>query len=190
MKNPFVLCGAVLSLCLVLPGCSSGGGGNAGNGNGNGNGALRPWAIDDAAATGMSEDLLVPGDMFIGEMDLTAAVALGDQMWAVMRAVPTWVGTNPLYTYQFFDDTDPFTNWGRAYRHTGFDVYAGPIIGPPGLYGTGTYVAANGEQFDAVILRTWDESYWELLILQGNWKFTHAIQHLNGLPIVDTYTAN
>ena len=187
MKTPPALLGT--ALCLLLIGCS--GGGNAGNaGDGAGNGNLRPWAIDEAAATGMAEDLLVAGDMFVAELDLAAATALGDQMWAVMRAVPTWVGTNPLYTYQFYDDTDPFTNWGRAYRHTGFDVYAGPIIGPPGFLGPGTYIAATGEQLDAVILRTWDESYWELFILQDNLTLIHATQHFNGLPIVQTYTAN
>lgn len=191
MKNTITTWAAALMLWALPVGCSGGGGGgNAGGGPGAGGGTARPWSIDDAALNGMSTDLLAAGDAFLGENDLNSAAAIGDRMWAAMSAQGTWVGTNPIYTYQFYDDTDPFTNWGRAFRYTGFSVYAGPVVGPPTFLGTGTYIAAGGQQYDAVIMRTWDDTYWELLILQSNTIFTHATQHVNGLPLIETYTLN
>lgn len=190
MKNLLALCGAVLALAFVPTGCSSGGGSGGGSAPNPGTGGARPWAIDDTAFTGAGTDLLVGGDMFVGEADLNAAIALGDQIWATLTSHGTWTATSSLYTYQFYVDTDPVTNWGRAFRYTGFDVVAGPVIGAPGFYGTGTYTSPNGQQYDAVILRTWDDTYWELLIVQGPGTFTHAVQHLNGLPIVQTYFGN
>ena len=41
-----------------------------------------------------------------------------------------------------------------------------------------------------MILRTWDDTYWELLVVQGPGTITHAVQNLNGLPIVQTYFGN
>lgn len=183
MLKPLV---ALFSLVLLVStGCSSGEDG--GNTAPAADASARPWAIDDAALTGAGTDLLVGGDQFIGDLDPGSAAALGDQIWATLTGVQTWVAENPVYTYRFYDDTDPVTNWGRAFRYTGFDVVAGPIIGPPGFYGTGTYVTPAGQPFDAVILRTWDSSYWEILIVQDAGTIVHAIQHVNGLPIARGY---
>ena len=148
---------AVLAGWVLFTGCSGSGGGG-GNGGGSASGA-RPWAIDDTAFTGNGDDLLEGGDMFIGENDLTSAMTLGDQIWATLVSTNTWTAPGTAMSYQFFFDTDPNTNWGRAYRYTGQNVVAGPVIGAPGFYGTGTYVRANGQAYDAVILRTWDNSY-------------------------------
>ena len=190
MKNPQAIQGLALSILMVLASCSGGGGGKAGSGNGGGGGPVQPWAIEDAGLTGTSVDLLIAGDQFVGEMDAGAAAQIADRMWTQMTAPTTWVGTNPLFTYQLYNDSDPFTNWGRAYRHTGFDVYAGPLVGPSWFYGTGTYFAATGEQYDAAILHTWDADYWELIIMMDPQILVHANQHTNGFPLADTYTAN
>lgn len=178
---------ALILVNLALTGCSGGGdrgGGNAGPGGG---GQPTPWAIEDAAAATMGTDLLFDGDMFMGETDPAQATVIGDRIWAVLTSRATWTADNPLYTYQFYVDTDPVTNWGRAFRYTGFNVEAGPITTPPTFFGTGTYVAPNGQQYDAVILRTWDISYWELLVVENGAAFVHAIQNANGLPIAQTY---
>ncbi|MEL6905645.1 MAG: hypothetical protein AAFP22_09575 [Planctomycetota bacterium] len=184
---PQVLLGLLL---FLTSGCSGGGGGGGATASPGTGASARPWAIDDGALTGSATDLLVGGDRFIGDLDPVSAAALGDQMWAVLAAGQMWVADNPIYTYRFYDDVDPITNWGRAFRYTGFDVIAGPIVGPPSFYGTGTYVSAAGEPFDAVILRTWDESYWELFVIQNQSTIVHAIQHVNGLPIVRAYASN
>ncbi|MEM6673555.1 MAG: hypothetical protein AAF726_11985 [Planctomycetota bacterium] len=176
--------------CLALA-CSSGGGGDDGGNNGGG-GPARAFSIEDTAATGMGTDLLVQGDAFIGEPDLATAEAIGDRIWAVLTSTQTWIAPNPLYSYQFYVDSDPITNWGRAFRYTGFNVEAGPISIPQtagGFYGTGTYVAADGQQFDAVILRTWDTVYWELLVIDSPTTFVHSIQNVNGLPLPNGYVA-
>ena len=195
---PQVLLGLLL---FLTSGCSGGGGGGGATASPGTGASARPWAIDDAALTGSATDLLVGGDRFIGDLDpvsaaalgdpdLAAATAIGDRIWAALSGPNTWIGDTPLNTYQFYDDVDPITNWGRAFRYTGFDVIAGPIVGPPSFYGTGTYVSAAGEPFDAVILRTWDESYWELFVIQNQSTIVHAIQHVNGLPIVRAYASN
>ncbi len=188
MKKLLVLLTAALLVLPAVTSCSGGGGGNHRN-PAAGSGGAQPWAIDDTAISGNGVDLLQGGDMFIGEMDGPAAVALGDQIWATLTSIQTWTAANPLYTYRFYDDTDPFTNWGRAFRYTGFNVEVGPIIGPPGFYGTGTYVDPLGQSYPAVILRTWDLTYWELLVIQSPTSIVHAIQHTSGLPIAQTYFA-
>lgn len=175
----------IASPCLFFAACSGGGGGG-GNGGGGGSGTLIPFAISAAGNVGMATNLLVAGDAFEAETDPVQRTALGDQIWNVVTSINTWVGTNPTFTYQFYVDTDPFTNWGRAFRYTGFGVYAGPIRIPP-TSGPGTYTAANGDTFQAVILQTWDDTYWEILIVQDGTTFVHAVQNVNGLPIVETY---
>lgn len=184
VRHAIAILGAVLATSLLLQGCSGGGGGPP-SGNG-----PRPWAIDDTAFSGNGTDLLEGGDMFLGETDLAAAAALGDQIWATLVSATTWVGASSPNTYEFYVDSDPLTNWGRAYRYTGQSVIVGPVIGAPGFYGTGTYVGASGQPYDAVILRTWDNSYWELLAVQSPTSLVHAIQNINGLPIVTFYDAN
>ena len=67
---------------------------------------------------------------------------------------------------------------------------ATPLVGPSWFYGTGTYFAATGEQYDAAILHTWDADYWELIIMMDPQILVHANQHTNGFPLADTYTAN
>ena len=190
MKNALHTLVTVLALWLVPAACSSGGGDGGGGGGVIGGGMARAWAIEDAGATGAGTDLLMAGDMFIGEPDLAAATAIGDRIWAALSGPNTWIGDTPLNTYQFYVDTDPITNCGRAFRYTGFSVYAGPIVGPTVFYGTGTYVTANGQSFDAMIVHTWDDVYWELFVVQNGNLFTHAVQNVTGLPIIEDFTAN
>ncbi|MEM9383183.1 MAG: hypothetical protein AAGB93_24760 [Planctomycetota bacterium] len=190
MKNALLTLVTACALWLVPASCSNGGGDGGGGGNLGGGGTARAWAIENAGATGAGTDLLMAGDMFIGENDLAAATAIGDRIWARLTGPTTWIGNTPLNTYQFYDDSDPVTAWGRAFRYTGFSVVAGPIIGPTVFYGTGTYVAANGQAFDAMIVHTWDDVYWELFVIQDGALFTHAVQHVTGLPIVEDFSAN
>lgn len=169
------------SVVGLLGACSGGGGGGGGNAA-----ALRPFAINDAASPALAadvRDLLEAGDRFQYEPDVAAANAIYDAIWAQLVAFTTWVAPNPLNTYQFFVDTDPNTNWGRAYRFTGFSVFAGPVV----PFTAGTYTRASGASFPAVTLRTWDDTNAELLIMLDAQNFVHAIQHVNGLPIVDTF---
>ncbi|MDP6928164.1 MAG: hypothetical protein QF412_00555, partial [Planctomycetota bacterium] len=114
--------------------------------------------------------------------------ALWDQIWNILIGTSTWTGTNPVFTYGFFLDTNPLTNWGRAYRHSGFGTYAGPIGTPMAILGSGTYTGANQTDYPAMILRTWDDSYWEMIVIRDPNTHTHANQHTNGLPLIETYS--
>jgi len=175
-------------LCMSITACGGGGGGNGGGGGG-GAGALTPFAIDAAANPALAADvrnLLEVGDRFQYEPNAGAAIAIYDAIWAQLIAFATWTAGNPLYTFQFFNDTNPLTNWGRAYRYTGFSVYAGPVI----AFTAGTYTSSNGTNLQAITLTTWDGNYAELLVMLNPQTIVHAIQNNNGLPIADSYTGS
>lgn len=175
----------IIFLCLSSCG-SSGNGGSDDSLGGNGNAS--PWAISRASQPATATDvrnLLEAGDRYRYEADNVAANTILDDIWARLIAAPSWVGTNPLYTYRFYNDIGTITNWGRAFRHTGFDESAGPIT----AFTAGTYTSVSGAEFPAVILRTWDDEYAEILVLTSEQSFTHAIQHFNGLPIIEHYQA-
>jgi hypothetical protein len=172
-------------LVASLLACGAGGGGLGGGGGG---GALKPWAISDAANPTTAADvhnLLEVGDHYQFEPNNAAANAILENLWARLTAVRTWVGTNPGYTYQFYNDGDPNTHWGPAYRFTGESVWAGPVR----PYTAGTYTRANGSSYQAATLRTWDETYAEILVLIDANAFVHANQKVNGLPLIETYSA-
>ena len=150
---------------------------------------LLPFAINNAASPALAADvrnLLEVGDRFQYEPDVVAANVIYDGIWAQLLAHVTWTGTNPLNTFQFYNDTNPFTNWGRAFRYTGFSVYAGPVI----PFTAGIYTRVDGVQLPAVTLQTYDGSYAEMLVMVDSQTFAHAIQHFNGLPIVEFFSGN
>ena len=127
------------------------------------------------------------GDRYRYEPSNAAANAILDGIWVRLVAVHTWVGTARQLTYQFFNDSDPQTHWGRAYRFTGTaDNYAGPIR----AFTAGTYTRANGSSYQAVILQTWDGNYAEILVLIDPSTFVHAVQNVNGLPITDSFNGH
>ena len=178
---------AIVAICLMVAACGGGGGGGDAGLSGGG-GSLVPFAINDAASPALAADvrnLLEPGDRYQYEPNVAAANAILDGIWAQLTAHATWTASNPLNTYQFYIDTDPNTHWGRAYRFTGFSVYAGPVV----PFTAGTYTRANGATYPAVALQTWDSSYAEILVLTDSNNFAHAIQNTNGLPITDLFHA-
>ena len=151
---------------------------------------LQPFAISAAAnpaTAGDVHNLLETGDRYRYEPSNAAANAILDGIWVRLVAVHTWVGTARQLTYQFFNDSDPQTHWGRAYRFTGTaDNYAGPIR----AFTAGTYTRANGSSYQAVILQTWDGNYAEILVLIDPSTFVHAVQNVNGLPITDSFNGH
>lgn len=38
-----------------------------------------------------------------------------------------------------------------------------------------------------MILQTWDDTYWQILIIADNNTFVLANQHFNGFPVLETY---
>src|SRR5262249_32877575 len=179
-----------LSLCVCLLAVVVGCGGTGADGLGTGGFAgLRPFAISDAAHPATAADvhnLLEAGDHYKFEPSNAAANAILDGIWARLIVVQTWTATANVITYHFFNDTNPQTQWGRAYRYTGtLDDYGSPIRAST----AGTYTRANGSNFPAAILETWDQSYAEILVLIDSSTFVHANQNVNGLPITYTFTA-
>lgn len=174
-------CGLSLLVSVVVAGCTGGGGGGGG-----GAGSVRPFAIDAAASPALASDvrdLLEVGDRYAFEPDTTLANGLYDQIWARLSAFGSWVDAADNDTFEFFDDTDPLTQFGRAYRFFGFGVFAGPVV----PFTAGTYTQANGSAHPALALQTWDGQAAELLVLLADDTFLHAVQNTNGLPIVGTY---
>lgn len=55
------------------------------------------------------------------------------------------------------------------------------------IVGSGTYKRADGRSYDAMILQTWDDTYWQILIIADNNTFVLANQHFNGFPVLETY---
>lgn len=198
-----------------LVGCSSGGnntgGGNTGassvssasgntNTNSNNNQAaqqgssrctettIQAWAVSDAGNTGYAEHLAAPCDKFEYEANVTEALLQWDVMWQTLTAPRTWTNpSNPLYTYSFYEDYGSSTNFGRAYRHTGFDISVGSIGTPMAIVGPGIYTNAKGVEYQAMVLRTWDSSYWEMFIFEDERNFAHLNQHTNGYPVISHY---
>ncbi len=173
----------VLVSGLLLPACSGGGGGGVAGG---GAGALQPFAIDAAASPAVAadvRDLLEVGDQFAFEPDAAQANAMYDTIWSLLTAANSWLEPGDNTEYQFFDDSDPITHWGRAYRYSGFGVFSGPVV----PFTAGTYTRANGSTLPAVTLQTWDGGHAELLVMVASDVFVHAIQNGNGLPIVETF---
>ena len=173
---------------LVTTLVACGGGGADGLGTG-GTAGLQPFAIS-AAVAGLAaaevRNLLETGDRYRFEPSNAAANAILDTLWAQLVAVHTWTATARVLTYQFFNDSNPQTHWGRAYRFTGTaDNYAGPIR----AFTAGTYTRASGSNYPAVILQTWDGNYAEILVFIDPNTFVHANQNVNGLPITYTFTA-
>jgi len=177
----------VVGLCLAVAACGGGGGG--GDAAPGAAGSLTPFAINAAASPAQAADvrnLLEAGDRYQYEPNNAAANAILDGIWTQLTAFATWTDqSNPLNTYQFYIDTNPSTNWGRAYRFSGFSVYAGPVV----PFTAGTYTRANGSSYPAVALQTWDGNYAELLVQSDANNFAHAIQNTNGLPIVGFFHA-
>ena len=175
-------------VCLVATAVACGGGVD-GLGMGSSAG-LQPFAISAAANPGSAanvQNVLEAGDHYRFEASNPAANAILDNIWARLVGVQTWTATARALTYQFFNDGNPQTNWGRAYRFTGaLDNYAGPIR----PFTAGTYTRANGSTFPAVILQTWDSNYAEILVLTDPSTFVHANQNANGLPITYTFGAH
>ena len=178
--SPWVLLVATTLAC---------GGGADGPGTG-GVAGLQSFAISAAANPATAADvhnLLETGDRYRFEPSNSAANAILDSMWAQLVAVQTWTATARVLTYQFFNDTDPHTRWGRAYRYTGTaDNYACPNR----AFTAGTYTRANGSNYPAVILQTWDGNYAEILVLIDANTFAHAVQNVNGLPITYIFTGH
>lgn len=146
-----------------------------------------PGAISTAADASRADSvsgLLQVGDHYSYRNDVEANRVL-DDIWAALIAADTWVADNPLVTYEFWDDCGTVTNWGRAYRHSGFDVQVGGIR----PFTAGTYTSVDGVQHLAVILQTWDNTFAEILVLTGPDSFTHAVQNSNRLPIINHYQA-
>ena len=152
------------------------------------NGGLRPFAISAAANPATAADvhnLLEPRDRYRFEPNNGAANAILDNLWAQLIAFNIWTGSNPLNTYRFYNDSDPLTHWGRAYRFTGFAEHAGPIR----PFTAGSYMRENGSCYPALILQTWDGTYAEILVMLGPNTFVDANQNVNGLPITETFAA-
>lgn len=168
--------------CLALAACSGGGGGGAAGAGAN----LRPFAIDDAASPAVAadvRDLVEVGDRFAFEPNAVQANAIYDALWSALVSANEWLEPADNTTYQFFDDTDPITNWGRAYRYSGQGTFAGPVV----PFTAGTYTRTSGVALPALTLQTWDGSHAELLVMLDNDTFAHAIQNTNGLPIVEIF---
>lgn len=175
-----------LAVCLALAvaACSGGGGGGGGGASAGGN--LQPFAIDDAASPAVAadvRDLLEVGDRFAFEPDAAQANAIYDALWAALVSANEWLEPGDNTTYEFFDDTDPITNWGRAYRYFGQGTFAGPVV----PFTAGTYTRSSGAALPALTLQTWDGSHAELLVILDSDTFVHAIQNTNGLPIVEVF---
>src|SRR5262249_1230604 len=134
------------------------GGGADGLGAG-GTSGLQPFAISAAANPATATEvhnLLEAGDRYRFEPSNAAANGILDNIWAQLVVVQTWTATARVLTYQFFNDSDPHTHWGRAYRYTGAaDNYAGPIR----AFTAGTYTRVNGSNYPAVILEALDGHY-------------------------------
>jgi len=177
-------------ICSLATAVACGGGADGlGTGGTAGTAGLQPHAISAAANPASAadvRDVLEPGDHYRFEPSNPAANAIFDSIWARLAGGQAWTATARVLTYQFFNDDNPQTHWGRAYRYTGtLDNYAGPIR----AFTAGTYTRANGSSFQAVILQTWDNSYAEILVLVDPSTFVHANQNVNGLPITDTFSA-
>ncbi len=166
---------------LALTACTGGGGGGA-NGGG---GRLQPFAIDAAASPAIAAsvgDLLEVGDHFAYEPDVAAANAIFDAIWQRLVTATEWLEPGDTTTYEFFDDTDPITHFGRAYRYFGNGTFAGPLV----PFTAGTYTRANGVDLPALTLQTWD-SRAEMIVMLDDDTFAHAIQNTNGLPIIEVF---
>lgn len=149
---------------------------------------LIPWAISNAGNYGIATNIAQPCDRFDYEPDLSTAWAMWDDIWRVLSTPNTWTARgNPQFTYQYYVDSNYYTNWGRAYRYTGVETSAGPIRTPQAFVGPGTYTAPNGTSFRAMVLQTWDYN-WEMIVIIDERNYAHATQHFNGLPIVNFYT--
>lgn len=186
----------VLSAVFLLSACG-GGGGDGSNNNANADNrvapcnqaTLSPWAISDAGNAGLGNHIAEPCDQFQYEDDVNAALNQWEEIWSTLAAARTWTETsNPLYTYSFYEDIGTPTNFGRAYRYTGFDVSVGSIRTPMAIVGPGTYTRPNGEAFSAMVLQTWDMDSWEMIVIIDARNFAHFIQHTNGLPIITYYS--
>ena len=148
-----------------------------------------PRPISNAGNSGHAAHIAQLCDRFDYEANLDKASAMWDNIWRILTGPHTWTANNnPLHTYQFYVDNDPFTNWGRAFRYTGFAMEAGPIRSPMAIVGTGIYTAPDGATFQAMILQTWDVTYWEMIVVIDDRNFAHLQQHFNGLPLVLFYS--
>jgi hypothetical protein len=176
------VCGraSLLAMAVWCNACTGGGGGRqAGAG-----GALQPFAIDAAASPAVAadvRDLLERGDRYAFEPDVALANALYDSIWQQLLSATEWLEPADNTSFQFFDDSDPITAWGRAYRYAGNGTFAGPVV----PFTAGTYTRANGARLPAVTVQTWDSSHAELLVLLDGDTVVHALQNNNGLPIVE-----
>lgn len=182
---------AVALLGLILTACSGGGGGGGAGGNGNGGGGNPGGstfggiqAASDGSRGANVANVLAVGDRFEFAASQTDAQQIADQVWQILRTPQVWTGSNPLYTYQFYED--PSFLPGPLFRYTGFEVEVGQIV----LNSAGTYTAADGRgPFLAVGLRTWDYQPEFLIVDAASQQMVHAIQHTNGFPIETTYRA-
>lgn len=183
-------------LLLLLTACGGGGGNSDENASADADTriaqctqtTLSPWAISDAGNAGLGSNIAEPCDQFQYEDDVNTALNQWEQIWSTLAAARTWTETsNPLYTYSFYEDVGTPTNFGRAYRYTGFDVAVGSIRTPMAIVGPGTYTTPQGDTYSAMILQTWDMDSWEMIVIIDERNFAHFIQHTNGLPIITYY---
>jgi hypothetical protein len=147
---------------------------------------LRPFAIDAAASPAIAadvRDLLEVGDHFAFEPDVAQADAIYDALWSDLVSANEWREPGDTTTYEFFDDSDPVTHFGRAYRYFGQGTFAGPVV----PFTAGTYTRPGGVVLPALTLQTWDGNHAELLVRIDGDTFVHAIQNTNGLPIVEVF---
>ena len=171
-----------LGLWFGAAACSGGGGGSGNPATG----SLQPFAIDAAASPALAalvRDLLEVGDRFAYQPDVAAANALYDFVWARLSSANEWLEVADGTVYEFFDDQDPVTNWGRAYRYFGQGTFAGPVV----PFTAGTYTRAGGGDLPALALQTWDGSRAEFLVLLDDDTVVHALQDTNGLPILERF---
>ena len=135
------------------------------------------------ALAALVRNLLEVGDRFSYQPDVAAANALYDFVWARLVTANEWLEIADGTVYEFFDDQDPVTNWGRAYRYFGQGTFAGPVV----PFTAGTYTRAGGGDLPALALQTWDGSRAEFLVLLDDDTVVHALQDTNGLPIVERF---
>lgn len=169
-------------LWFAATACSGSGGGSGSAATGR----LQPFAIDAAASPALAADvrnLLEVGDRFVYQPDATAANALYDFVWARLVTANEWLEVADGTVYEFFDDQDPVTNWGRAYRYFGQGTFAGPVV----PFTAGSYTRAAGGDRPALALQTWDGSRAEFLVLLDDDTVLHALQDTNGLPILERF---
>lgn len=148
----------------------------------------RPWAIEEIVQSGGGIDLLDGGDLFLAEGDPTVAAELAEGIWTTLTAASLWVADDPAVTFAF-ERVDGAPAPAPAYRHAGDVTAAGIVLEPPPHLGVGTYVSPSGAVFDAIVLGTWDEDAWELIVIESSTSFLHAHQRPDGLPLVQMYRA-